>query len=206
MIRRAADTAYRSAWQLRPFVFAVALVRLLLRPWGDRENRFIDWLTQHENRRVREYLARRPARTVLLILPRCVRRKGCCPDAQIDLARSRDCHACPLGDMARLCERFGVRALVAFRSHIAYAMARKERPDLILATACHDRLVKARRSVPEFPALLTPLAGMERMCVNASVDLVWFERQLQAVTAPAAPPAEVPAAAAGSAGDAVAAP
>lgn len=171
--------SYRSAWQSRFFVHAVALVRLLLRLFGDREHRFIERLTRSENRRVRDYLARRPARTVLLILPRCVRRKGCCPDAQVDLARSRDCHLCPLGDMARLCERYGVRALVAFRSHIAFAMARRERPDLILATACHDRLVKARRSVPEFPALLTPLAGMEKMCVNASIDLVWFERQLQ---------------------------
>jgi len=174
---------YHSAWQIPLFLYAIAMARLLLRPWSDRENRFIEKLTRYENRRVRDHLARHPARTVLLILPRCVRRKGCCPDAQVDLARSRDCQACPLGDMARLCERYGVRALVAFRSHIAYAMARRERPDLILATACHDRLIKARRSVPEFPALLTPLAGMEKMCVNAGIDLMWFERQLRATTA-----------------------
>ena len=201
---------YRSAWQFPLFVYAIALARLLLRPWGDRENRFIDKLTRHENRRVRDHLARHPARTVLLILPRCVRRKGCCPDAQVDLARSRDCHACPLGDMARPCERYGVRALVAFRSHIAYAMARRERPDLILATACHDRLIKARRSVPEFPALLTPLAGMEKMCVNAGVDLMWFERQLRAASAVAVvrPDAagQASGAASGSADGAVASP
>lgn len=199
---------YRSAWQLRPFVLGVALVRLLLRPFGDREQRYVEWLTRRENDNVRRYLARRPARTVLLILPRCVRRKGCCPDAQTDLSLSLDCRACPLGDMARLCDRFGVRALVAFRSHIAFAMARRERPDLILATACHDRLVKARRTVPEFPALLRPLAGMDRMCVNASVDLVWFERQLQAVTARAQPRPDAGAGAAvsGPADGAVAAP
>ncbi|MCP4574416.1 MAG: DUF116 domain-containing protein [bacterium] len=201
-----AQPTYHSAWQSRLFVLGVALVRLLLRPWGDREQRFIERLTRRENRRVRKHLARRPARTVLLILPRCVRRKGCCPDAQIDLARSLDCHACPLGDMARLCDRFGVHALVAFRSHIAFAMARRERPDLILATACHDRLVKARRTVPEFPALLSPLAGMDRMCVNSGVDLVWFERQLQAVTAPAADRPDTAVSLSGSADGAVAAP
>ncbi len=122
---------------------------------------------------------------MLLILPRCVKMKGCCADVKADLALCRDCADCQLGGIARLCERYRVRALVAFRSHIAFAMARDEKPDLILATACHDRLIKALRSVPEYPALLVPLAGMERMCVNAGIDLDWFEEQLARVTAAA---------------------
>jgi hypothetical protein len=72
-----------------------------------------------------------------------------------------------------------VKALVAFRSHIAYAMARREQPDLILATACEDRLIKALRSVPEIPALLAPLAGMERPCLGAVLDLDWLQKHLQ---------------------------
>ncbi len=74
-----------------------------------------------------------------------------------------------------------MEALVAFRSHIAFQMAREHEPDLIIATACHDRLVKALRSVPEYPALLAPLPSMEKMCVNANVDLAWLENQLALV-------------------------
>jgi hypothetical protein len=53
-------------------------------------------------------------------------------------------------------------------------------------------MVKAWRSVPDVPALLAPLAGMERMCVNATLDLPWLERQVAAVAAGRATPA-VPA-------------
>jgi hypothetical protein len=44
-------------------------------------------------------------------------------------------------------------------------------------------MVKALRSVPEVPALLAPLAGMDRMCVNATLDLAWLEQQVAAAAA-----------------------
>lgn len=187
---------WRSPWQSRAYVAAVAGVRRVLRARPRWEQRFVEFLVRAQNRRVHRHLRGRPAGTVLLILPRCVKMSGCCADVKADLALCRECTDCQLGGIARLCERYGVRALVAFRSHVAFAMARAERPDLIVATACHDRLVKALRSVPEFPALLAPLAGMERMCVNAGIDLAWFEAQLAAVTAaaPQAAPAAAPAA------------
>ena len=192
---------YRSPWQSRTYVAAVAAARRLLRRWPRLEQRLIEALVRAQNRRVHRHLRGRPARRVLLILPRCVKRKGCRADVQADLALCRDCGECQLGGIARLCERHGVQALVAFRSHIAFAMARRERPDLIVATACHDRLVKALRSVPEYPALLAPLTGMEKMCVNAGIDLAWFAAQLEAVAPlaePAAAPAPAPRARAGS--------
>ena len=191
--------SYRSPWQSRAFVAMVAATRRLLRPWPRREARFVQGLVARQNRRVLGHLSGRPARSILLILPRCVKRTDCNHDVREGLAACRDCQRCQLGDLARLCERSGVSALVAFRSHIAFAMARERSPDLIIATACHDRLVKALRSVPEYPALLSPLTGMERMCVNAGVDLVWFERQLAAVTGARPAAATVPAPAFGRA-------
>ncbi|MFO7609584.1 MAG: DUF116 domain-containing protein [Candidatus Krumholzibacteriia bacterium] len=185
---------WRSPWQFRAYVAGVAGVRRILRSRPRWEQRFVESLVGAQNRRVHRHLRGRPAGTVLLILPRCVKMTGCCADVKADLALCRECADCQLGGVARLCDRYGVRALVAFRSHVAFAMARAERPDLIIATACHDRLIKALRSVPEFPALLAPLAGMERMCVNAGIDLAWFEAQLAAVTA-AVPEATQPDAA-----------
>ena len=175
---------FRSPWQSPLFVHSVAAMRGMLRLIPAWERHFIEVLARAQNRRVHRHLTDRPARTVLLIMPRCVGRRGCCPDIGHDLAASRDCRNCPLGDVARLCDTFGVRALVAYRSHIAYELARSEQPDLIIATACHDRMIKALRSVPEVPALLAPLAPMEKMCVNADIDLDWLEVQLRLVVAP----------------------
>jgi hypothetical protein len=170
---------YRSPWRWKPFVLAVEAVRRLLRPWRGAEERLIAWLVTCHNWRVKRHLRASPVRTVLLILPRCVKRTGCRIDVRTGLTSCETCaEDCPLAPVASLTRLYGVRALVAYRSHIAYRMAREERPDLILATACGDRLIKALRSVPEVPSLLTPLTAMERPCRNAVFELDWFREHL----------------------------
>ncbi len=174
-------TTFTSPWQRRGFVHLVAVVRLLLRPWPAAENRFIDRLVEDQNRRVRIHLRKHPPRRVLLIMPRCVKKTGCRAPVQESLFECLDCCRCPLGDVAHLCLEHGVEALVAFRSHIAFALARREQPDLIIASACRDRLVKALRSTPEYPALLTPLTGMRSMCLDAGIDLTWISAQMEEI-------------------------
>jgi len=175
--------SFSSPWRRRWYVGLVTAARRLLRPFGRAEQAFIVWLAERQNRRVARHLAGAPARSVLLIMPRCVKKTGCRADVQRGLGECLTCLQCPLGDVALICRRHDVQALVAFRSHIAFEMARAHRPDVIIASACHDRMVKAWRSVPEVPALLAPLAGMERMCVNATLDLPWLERQVAAAAA-----------------------
>jgi len=171
------DSPWRRWWHNK----SVAAARLILIPFGRLEQRFIEKLARDQNQRVRRHLATSPPKKVLLIMPRCVKKSGCRADVQTSLDQCLTCMECPLGDVATLCRDHQVRALVAFRSHIAFDMARREKPDLILASACHDRMVKAWRSVPEVPALLTPLAGMEKMCVNATLDLPWLKSELAKV-------------------------
>ena len=145
---------YASPWQWSPYRGAVAAVRALLRAARIPEAGYVRHLVRDNNRRVRRHVERHGAGNVLLILPRCVKPKCCKLDPAGSLEGCIDCRECDLGVLARIAAAYDVRALVAFRSHIAYAMARRERPDLIIATACEDRLVKALRSVPETPAML----------------------------------------------------
>lgn len=173
--------SFTSPWQSNSYVGMIALGRRLLRPWPTLEARWVNSLVQAQNQRVHRHLKNTPAESVLLIMPRCVKKTGCKADVQKSLDGCLTCQDCPLGDVARLCDERQVKALVAFRSHIAFDIARQEQPDLIIATACHDRLHKALRNVPDIPALLAPLMGMERQCVNAGVDLPWLAHQLEQV-------------------------
>jgi hypothetical protein len=175
---------FSSPWRRRLFRAGVAGIRRLLRLVHVPEEGFIRWLVNGQNRRVHDYLRRHPAETILLIMPRCLKRKGCPVDVKGALATclTCDCRDCPLAQVARLTEECGVKALVAFRSHIAFQMARREMPDLIIATACDDRLIKALNHVPEIPALLSPLTGMRRPCIDATIDLPWLEDQLAQVS------------------------
>lgn len=186
--------SYVSPWQWAIFRGAVSGLRTSMSALRLDDAGLIRRLVDDNNRRVTRHLDRHGAGTVLLILPRCVKRKCCAPDPESSLDGCLDCYDCALGDLARIADARGVRALVAFRSHIAYAMARREHPDLIIATACGDRLLKALRSVPEIPALLSPLTGMDRMCVNASFDPDWFEAQILRVAAASGGERRVPCA------------
>lgn len=175
---------FTSPWRHSFYRGLVKLARHLLRPFGNLENRLVEELTASQNRRVIRHLQKIPPENLLLIMPRCVKKSGCRAQVQNGLDECLQCRQCVLGDVAALCDRFHIKALVAFRSHIAFEMARSIDPDLIIATACHDRLVKALRAVPEHPALLAPLPPMEKMCSNAGVDLVWLEQQLNLVCGP----------------------
>lgn len=169
---------FASPWRFAPYRGTVAAARVLLRPFGRLEEIFVEALVRRQNRRVHRHLKRNPPRELLLIMPRCVKKSSCRAPVEQGLQECLACRECPLGDVAELCGRFEVEALVALRSHIAFALARERRPDAIVACACHDRLVKALRSVPEFPALLAPLPTLEGRCRNAGLDLAWLEEQL----------------------------
>ena len=173
---------WHSPWSNPHWVCTIAAARGWLRAATGSDHDLVHTLVSDQNSRVEAWLStlEHPCRDVLLILPRCVKRR-CCnvgPDGSLDGCRS--CEACALGELARLAEHHGIRAIVAFRSHIAYAAARRDRPNLIIATACEDRLVKAMASVPDIPAFLAPLTGMERMCVNAELDIAWIGARLAA--------------------------
>jgi len=166
---------WTSPWQNPHWLRAAAVARGDLRNRTGSDHDLIVQFVEANNRRVTAWLQSDPTvdRRVLLILPRCVRRQCCRPGPGGELAQSLNCPSCQLGELARAADRRRVHALVAFRSQLAYAAARQENPDLIIATACEDRLFKALSSVPDIPALLRPLTGMERMCVGASIDLEW---------------------------------
>ena len=175
---KTAGQKFSSPWARPLYGRSVGLIRRLLRALPGMESRYINSLVARQNARVQEHLRRFPPRKVLLILPRCVKKTGCPAEVRQGLQQCLECRDCPLGDVARLCRRHDIEALVAFRSHIAFAMARTEQPDVIVATACHDRLIKALRNVPEIPALLAPLTSMENPCRNAQIDLDWLGREL----------------------------
>lgn len=175
--------SFRSPWRLRGHQVLVETGRRLLRPLG-LEPALLRALVADQNRRVRRHLRSHPAASVLLILPRCLKATGCRVDVRASLAECRTCDRCQVGELVRLSESLGARPLVAFRSHVARQIARRERPDLIVATACEDRLLKALRGVPEIPALLRPLAGLQGTCRGATADLDWLRQQLRAACGP----------------------
>ena len=105
--------SFRSPWQRPLYVRTVAAARRLLRPWPRLENGFIAAETRRQNRRVRAHLTAHPPRSLLLIMPRCVKKPGCPADVRHSLEQCLTCRDCALGDVARLCRKYEIEALVA---------------------------------------------------------------------------------------------
>jgi hypothetical protein len=74
----------------------------------------------------------------------------------------------------------GWELLISPRSHAAYADARKFHPDIIVAVACPDRLVKGLIKLPEIPSFAIPLELPHGMCIDTTFDFRRFAKAMEA--------------------------
>ena len=65
----------------------------------------------------------------------------------------------------------GWESRITNRSHKAYREARDYRPDLIVAVACADRLLKGLTKLPQVPCYVIPLELPHGMCVDTGFNV-----------------------------------
>lgn len=150
---------------LRVDAFVAGLLRPLARLAG-REDAWILSFCGWNNHRVREVFAARPARRALVLLPHCIQLARCRADIQADLQTCYDCGLCPAGDLLHAVLERGWESRISNRSSKAYREARAYAPDLIVAVACTDRLLKGLARLPEVPSFVLPLDLPHGMCVD----------------------------------------
>jgi len=123
------------------------------------------------NHRVLGLFRQRKARRALVLLPHCVQLARCKADILTDLGKCYECGLCPVGDLLPLQLERGWESRITNRSHKAYREARDYRPDLIVAVACSDRLLKGLTRLPEIPVYAIPLALPHGMCVDTGFSV-----------------------------------
>jgi hypothetical protein len=158
--------------------FAMAGDRLLLRNLlrvarlvGDKTDPILRSFVQANNAAVRALYRRRKPDNVMILLPHCVIWTRCPKKVVKDLARCTDCDLCQMEEILGLSDRASLPVGIAIRSTEAYTQARGMGPDLTLAVACDDRLVKGITRVPELPAFGLPLHLPKEACHDNLVDL-----------------------------------
>jgi hypothetical protein len=162
---------------MRTWAFFVdrIVLRVLLRTAGligDKTDPLLRAFVQANNAAVRALYARRKPKDVLVLLPHCVVWNRCPKKVVKDLARCTECDLCQIEGILGIAERAKLPVRIAIRSADAYAEARGRGPDLTLAVACDDRLVKGITRVPEIPAFGLPLhLPILDACYNNLVDV-----------------------------------
>jgi len=136
------------------------------------------------NRCVSGALSKTKVSKVVVLLPHCIQIVECGAQVAKDLQACFRCGKCVVDSAATAALRYNWDVRVSPRSRAAYAEARKSRPDLIIAIACPDRLVKGLLKLYEIPSYTIPLELPHGMCVNTTFD---FQRLSQVMTTFAEP-------------------
>lgn len=143
--------------------------------WLDREEAWILSFCAWNNQRVRAAFESRRARKALVLLPHCIQLASCKADVVKGLEHCFSCGKCSVGDVLAgvLAGKWNCR--VSNRSHKAYREAREYQPDLIVAVACTDRLLKGLLKLPEVPSYVIPLQLPHGMCVDTTFHVPHLE-------------------------------
>jgi len=154
-----------------------------LRPLFKSTNMEESWLRSFcawNNKRVSGAFSTKKVGKVVLLLPHCIQLVGCSADIAENIQACSMCGKCIVDSIAKAASKYNWDVRVSPRSHIAYTEARKSSPDLIIAIACSDRLVKGLIKLYKIPSYTIPLELPHGMCVNTTFD---FQRLSQVMFA-----------------------
>jgi hypothetical protein len=145
-----------------------------LRPlarWFKAEDAWILSFCGWNNHRVRQVFQQQRAGRALVLLPHCIQMARCKADILTDLGKCYECGLCSVGELLPLQLERGWNSRITNRSHKAYREAREQRPDLIVAVTCADRLLKGLTKLPEIPVYAIPLTLPHGMCVDTGFSV-----------------------------------
>ena len=160
-------------WALRPVFRAIKM-----------EERWLNSFCAWNNKRVAQAFGGKMAKRPIVLLPHCIQSIKCkAPVVQNPQACHR-CGKCVVDPSVCAAERLGWDLRVSPRSRIAYMDAREKCPDIIIAVACSDRLVKGLTRLPEIPSYVIPLELPHGMCVDTVFDFSRLESAMEDLASP----------------------
>ncbi|MEW6746125.1 MAG: DUF116 domain-containing protein [Planctomycetota bacterium] len=112
---------------------------------------------------------RRPLR-LLVLIPRCLVTKRCNCKMELGLEQCQELDGCSVVPLKRVARERGLDLRFARRSANAVDFVAEVKPDLTVAYACEDRLVKGMIRTRGLPAYGIPIGLPEGVCVRAVAD------------------------------------
>ena len=172
MAKRSAITRWDGYWLmfLRPFFKFINL-----------EDRWLRSFCAWNNHRVSKAFKTKRVGKAIVLLPHCAQLVSCKALVVEDISYCFGCGQCVIDAAARAALKYNWDVRVSPRSRAAYSEARKYSPDIIIAIACPDRLVKGLLKLPEAPSYAIPLGLPHGMCVNTTFDFQHLFQTMRAL-------------------------
>lgn len=123
---------------------------------------------------------KRDAKSVLLLLPRCIQHSKCNQKVEIDINNCKECGLCDIADIIKICEDNSVETFVATGGNIARKLIMQNRPSGVIGVACERELLSGIHDTSGLPVYGVPNLRPEGPCKDTRVDLAKIEEAVKA--------------------------
>ncbi|MBP2652932.1 MAG: hypothetical protein H6Q73_501 [Firmicutes bacterium] len=116
---------------------------------------------------------------LLVLTPHCIQHESCPHKITRDTANCKMCGKCPVGDLLRLAQLYGINIAVVTGGTLARKVVKTLRPEAVLAIACERDLTSGIQDIFPLPAVGILNQRPEGPCCNTTVDVAQVEKAIK---------------------------
>ncbi len=116
---------------------------------------------------------------LMILAPHCLQDAACPHKITIDVNNCRRCGRCPIDDLHRIREKYGVRFVVATGGTLARRFVKEFKPRAVVAIACERDLTSGVQDVNPLPVIGILNIRPHGPCYNTRVNLHQVEAAIQ---------------------------
>jgi hypothetical protein len=118
---------------------------------------------------------------ILLLLPHCLQNSECACKVTGTIGNCKKCGRCCVGDILKLVEETGVKAVIVTGGTAARNSIAREKPEMVLSVACERDLAIGISDVSSIPVLGVLNSRPNGPCVNTTVDVEQLREKLDGI-------------------------
>lgn len=118
---------------------------------------------------------------VLVLLPHCLQNSSCGYKITTDIKNCRKCGRCCIGDILKVVESSGVKAVVATGGTLARSFIAEAKPEFILAVACERDLTSGISDIGNLPVLGIVNERPKGPCHDTTVSVEKLKDKLEQI-------------------------
>lgn len=122
-----------------------------------------------------------PAENVLLLLPRCIQWNKCSRDVIANIENCQGCGRCPIADLLKLKQKYGLQCLIAGGGRQAVAAVKRKDVKAIIAVACTKELSAGILATIPKPVLAIENTQPCGFCNNTQVETKKVEEAINRI-------------------------
>jgi hypothetical protein len=118
---------------------------------------------------------------VLLVLPHCLQNFKCGIKITADIRNCKDCGLCTVGDIKRMAQDMGIKALIVTGGTAARNIISQEKPKIVIAVACERDLISGIFDVKNLCVIGVTNERPNGPCKDTFVDVETLRNKILSV-------------------------